>query len=148
MKYLFVALSVMVSLILPVHVQAQNQIQNQGSMEQLQLLEQLFVDMLIQSTIIAFENPETRKELTSLSELIKDEQTYQYIMQRIDKFIIANELEEYKQQAEELKSFITESRELYIESEQQALEKYRQLKEQQQQREKERQLREANVIEV
>lgn len=142
MKRLFIALYVIVSLILPVHALEQK------PAEQLQSLEQLFVDMLIQTTIIAFENPETRKELSSLSEMIKDEQTYQYIMQRIDKFILANELDEYKQQAEELKAFITQSRELYIESEKEALEKYRHLKEQQQQREKERQLREANVIEV
>jgi hypothetical protein len=136
MKHLFIALCLSVCLILPAY-----------TMEP-ESLEQLFVDMLIESTIIAFENPQTRQQLSGLSDMIKDEQTYQYIMRRIDKFILANELEKYKQQAEDLKAFITRSRELYIESEKEALEKYQQLKEQQQQREKERQLREANVIEV
>ena len=136
MKHLLIVLTFSFGLMAPFHVKAQES------------LEQIFVDMLIESSIIAFDNPETRKELSRLSAMLKDEQTYQYIMQRIDKFIIANELEEYKQQAEELKAFITQSRELYIQSEQETLEKYRQLKEQQQQRERERQLREANVIEV
>lgn len=142
MKHLLLSLFFILNLLFPVYAQDQN------STEQFQSLEQIFIDMLIESSITAFENPQTREQLASLSALIKDEQTYQYIMQRIDKFIIANELEQYRQQAEELKAFITQSRQLYIESEQEAMEKYRQLKEQQQLREKQRQLREANVIEV
>jgi hypothetical protein len=142
MKLLLIRLFLIVNLFFPVYAQEQN------PDEQFQSFEQLFVDMLIESTIIAFENPETRQELSNLSEMIKDEQTYQYMMERIDKFIIVNELEKYKQQAEELKAFITESRELYMQSEKETIEKYNQLKQEQQQREKQKQFRDANVIEV
>ena len=142
MKQTLITILFTMSLIIPVYAKAQN------GTEQLYSFEQLFMDMLIESTIIAFDNPDTRKELSKLSEMIKDEQTFQAVLHRIDKFIAAHELEGYREQAEELKAFITESRRQYIESEKAAIEKYQQLKEQQQQRERQRQLRDANVIEV
>ncbi len=110
--------------------------------------EQELIEILLKNTIIAFDNPKTKEALSHFSELIKDEYTYQFIIQKIDKFILTNELDEYDEQAEALKKALTEMREYYIRSEQEILEKYNDLKKQQQQREKQRELKKNNVIEV
>ena len=111
-------------------------------------IEQQLLEAMVKTTIIAFENPYAQEALGQFSELIKDENTYQYIIQKIDKFILTNELDEYEEQAENLKDALTKMRELYIQSEQKTLEKYNNLKEQQQEREKQRELKANNVIEV
>lgn len=111
-------------------------------------LEQQLLEMLVKNTIIAFEYPKTKETLRQFSKLIKDENTYQFIIQKIDKFILTNEMDEYEDQAEALKDALTEMREFYIRSEQKTLEKYRGMKQQQQERDKQRELKANNVIEV
>lgn len=110
--------------------------------------EQSLLEALIKTTIMAFDHPVTQQTLGQFSELIKNEQTYQYIIQKIDKFILTNELDEYEDQAEALKEALTEMRELYIRSEEKALKQYKDMKEQQKQREKQRELKANHVIEV
>jgi len=110
--------------------------------------EQQIIETLINTTIIAFEQAQTQQALSQFSELVKDEHTYQFIIQKIDKFMLTNELDEYEEQAEALKNALTEMRELYIRSEQKALEKYNDMKKQQEEREKQRELEANHVIEV
>ena len=117
------------------------------AMEQ-ESFEQQIIETLINTTIMAFEQPQTQQVLSQFSELVKDEHTYQFIIQKIDKFILTNELDEYEEQAEALKAAVTEMRELYIRSEKKALEQYNDMKKQQQEREKQRELKANHVIEV
>ncbi len=111
-------------------------------------LEQQLLEMLVKNTIIIFDHPAAQEMLSGFSELIKDEYTYQFIIQKIDKFILTNELDDYEDQAEALKDALTEMRELYIRSEQETLKKYNEMKQQQQEREKQRELKANHVIEV
>ena len=111
-------------------------------------LEQQLIEMLVKNTIIIFDHPAAQEMLSGFSELIKDEYTYQFIIQKIDKFILTNELDDYEDQAEALKDALTEMRELYIRSEQETLKKYNEMKQQQQEREKQRELKANHVIEV
>lgn len=111
-------------------------------------IEQQLIETLIKTTIMAFEQPVTREALSRFSELIKDEYTYQFIIQKIDKFILTNELEAYEQQAEALKDALTDMRELYIRSEEQLMDNYNDMKKQQQEREKQRELEANHVFEV
>jgi hypothetical protein len=113
-----------------------------------QTLQQKVLESLIKSTIVAFENPQTREAINQFSELIKDEYTYQYIIQKIDKFILTNELDEYEDHAEALKEALTQMRELYIQSEQQAVDQYQDMKQKQLEREKQRELKANNILEV
>ena len=110
--------------------------------------EQQMIEMLLINTIIAFEDEDTKQALSNFSELIKNEYTYQFIIQKIDRFILTNELDEYEEQAEALKEALTEMRDYYIRSEQETLEKYNEMKEQQYEREKQRELKKNNVIEI
>ncbi len=110
--------------------------------------EQQMIEMLLINTIIALEDEDTKEALSNFSELIKNEYTYQFIIQKIDRFILTNELDEYEEQAEALKEALTEMRDYYIRSEQEALEKYNEMKEQQYEREKQRELKKNNVIEI
>ncbi|MCU7835751.1 MAG: hypothetical protein KZQ83_10950 [gamma proteobacterium symbiont of Taylorina sp.] len=110
--------------------------------------EQQMIEMLLKNTIIAFENPQTEQALSQFSELIKNEYTYEFIIQKIDKFILTNELDEYEDQAEALKEALMEMREYYIRSEQDILKKYNEIKEQQQELEKQRDLKQNNIIEI
>ena len=111
-------------------------------------IEQQLLDAMVEVTIMAFENPRAKETLNQFSEFIKDEYTYQFIIQKIDKFILTNELDEYEDQAEALKEALTRMRELYIESEKKALDKYQQLKKEHEQQKKEQELKENNIIEV
>ena len=111
-------------------------------------IEQQLIEAMITTTIMAFEHPQTKGTLSQFSELIRDEHTYQFIIQKIDKFILTNELDEYEEQAEALKEALAEMRELYIRSEEKALEQYNDMKKQQQEREKQRELKANHVIEV
>jgi len=111
-------------------------------------LKQQLLEMLVKNTIIIFDSPAAKEMLSGFSELIKDEYTYQFIIQKIDKYILTNELDEYEDQAEALKDALTEMRELYIRSEQETLKKYNDMKQQQQEREKQRELKANHVIEV
>ena len=111
-------------------------------------VEQLMLEALVKSTILAFENPAARDSLEQFSEFIKNEQLYQFIIQKIDKFILTNELDAYEEQAEALKQALTEMRELYLRSEDKAIRRYNDMKRQQQEREKQRQLKANGVIEV
>lgn len=120
----------------------------QAASEEPMSWEQQLIEMLLKNTIIAFDNPQTEEPLSQFSELIKNEYTYEFIIQKIDKFILTNELDEYEEQAEELKEALMEMREYYIRSEQDILEKYNEMKEQQQQREKQRNLKQNNIIEI
>jgi len=120
----------------------------QAATEEPMSWEQQLIEMLLKNTIIAFDNPQTEESLSQFSELIKNEYTYEFIIQKIDKFILTNELDEYEEQAEELKEALMEMREYYIRSEQDILEKYNEMKEQQQQREKQRNLKQNNIIEI
>ncbi len=120
----------------------------QAAAEEPMTWEQQLIEMLLKNTIIAFDNPQTEESLSQFSELIKNEYTYEFIIQKIDKFILTNELDEYEEQAEELKEALMEMREYYIRSEQDILEKYNEMKEQQQQREKQRNLKQNNIIEI
>ena len=120
----------------------------QAATEEPMSWEQQLIEMLLKNTIIAFDNPQTEESLSQFSELIKNEYTYEFIIQKIDKFILTNELDEYEEQAEELKDALMEMREYYIRSEQDILKKYNEMKEQQQQREKQRNLKENNIIEI
>ncbi len=110
--------------------------------------EQQMIEMLLINTIIAFEDEDTKQALSNFSELIKNEYTYQFIIQKIDRFILTNELDEYEDQAEALKEALTEMRDYYIRAEREALEKYNEMKEQQYEREKQRELKKNNVIEI
>ncbi len=120
----------------------------QAAKEEPMSWEQQLIKMLLKNTIIAFDNPQTEESLSQFSELIKNEYTYEFIIQKIDKFILTNELDEYEEQAEELKEALMEMREYYICSEQDILEKYNEMKEQQQQQEKQRNLKKNNIIEI
>ena len=120
----------------------------QAATEEPMSWEQQLIEMLLKNTIIAFDNPQTEESLSQFSELIKNEYTYEFIIQKIDKFILTNELDEYEEQAEELKEALMEMRGYYIRSEQDILEKYNEMKEQQQQREKQRNLKQNNIIEI
>ncbi len=111
-------------------------------------IEQQLLGAMVEVTIMAFENPRARETLNQFSEFIKDEYTYQFIIQKIDKFILTNELDEYEDQAEALKDALTKMRELYIESEKKAVDNYQQLKEEHEQQKKEQELKENNIIEV
>lgn len=111
-------------------------------------IEQQLIETLIKTTIKAFEQPLTREALSRFSELIKDEYSYQFIIQKIDKFILTNELEAYEQQAEALKDALTDMREAYIRSEQKLMDNYNDMKKQQQEREKQRELEAIHVFEV
>ena len=57
-------------------------------------LEQQLLEMLVKNTIIAFEYPKTKETLSQFSKLIKDENAYQFIIQKIDKFILTNEMDQ------------------------------------------------------
>lgn len=111
-------------------------------------IEQQLLEAMIKTTILAFEQPQTQKMLGQFSELVKDEHSYQFIIQKIDKFILTNELEQYEEQAEALKDALIHMRELYIRSEEKTLEKYNNMKKQQQEREKQRELKANGVLEV
>ena len=111
-------------------------------------IEQQLLGAMVEVAIIAFENPQAKESLSQFSEFIKDEYTYQFIIQKIDKFILTNELEQYEDQAEALKDALTSMRELYIESEQKAVDSYNQLKQQHEQKEKAQELKENNIIEI
>ncbi|GEM_PF-5212746 len=111
-------------------------------------IEQQLLGAMVEVTIMAFENPSAKETLNQFSEFIKDEYTYQFIIQKIDKFILTNELDEYEDQAEALKDALTKMRELYIESEKKAVDNYQQLKEEHEQQKKEQELKENNIIEV
>ena len=111
-------------------------------------IEQQLLGAMVEVTIMAFENPRAKETLNQFSEFIKDEYTYQFIIQKIDKFILTNELDEYEDQAEALKDALTKMRELYIESEKKAVDNYQQLKEEHEQQKKEQELKENHVIEV
>ena len=104
--------------------------------------------MLLKNTIIAFDNKATKESLSQFSELIKNEYTYEFIIQKIDKFILTNELDEYEDQAEALKEALMEMREYYIQSEDDIIKQYNEMKQQQLQREKQRDLKENNIIEI
>ena len=110
--------------------------------------EQQLIEMLLKNTIIAFDNKATKESLSQFSELIKNEYTYEFIIQKIDKFILTNELDEYEDQAEALKEALMEMREYYIQSEDDIIKQYNEMKQQQQQREKQRDLKENNIIEI
>ena len=110
--------------------------------------EQQIIEMLLKNTIIAFDNKATKESLSQFSELIKNEYTYEFIIQKIDKFILTNELDEYEDQAEALKEALMEMREYYIQSEDDIIKQYNEMKQQQQQREKQRDLKENNIIEI
>ena len=110
--------------------------------------EQQVIEMLLKNTIITFEDKDTKEALNNFSELIKDEYTYQFIIQKIDRFILTNELDEYEDQAEALKEALTEMRDYYIRAEREAREKYNEMKKQQYERDKQRELEKNNVIEV
>lgn len=110
--------------------------------------EQQIIEMLLKNTIITFEDKDTKEALNNFSELIKDEYTYQFIIQKIDRFILTNELDEYEDQAEALKEALTEMRDYYIRAERETRDKYNEMKQQQYEREKQRELEKNNVIEV
>jgi len=120
----------------------------QAKEQELLTWEQQLVEILLKNTIIAFENPETEQTLSQFSELIKNEYTYEFIIQKIDKFILTNELDEYEDQAEALKDALMQMREYYIRSEQGVLKKYNEMKEQRKEQEKQHDLKENNVIEI
>ena len=111
-------------------------------------VEQELLSAMVEVTIMAFENPRAKETLNQFSEFIKDEYTYQFIIQKIDKFILTNELDQYEDQAEALKDALTKMRELYIESEQKAVENYQELKQQHEEQKKQQELKQNNVIEV
>ena len=111
-------------------------------------IEQQLLEAMIKTTILAFEQPQMQSMLGQFSELVKDERSYQFIIQKIDKFILTNELEQYEEQAEALKDALANMRELYIRSEEKTLEKYNNMKRQQQEREKQRELKANGVLEV
>lgn len=111
-------------------------------------VEQELLSAMVEVTIMAFENPQAKETLNQFSEFIKDEYTYQFIIQKIDKFILTNELDQYEDQAEALKDALTKMRELYIESEQKAVENYQELKQQHEEQKKQQELKQNNVIEV
>ncbi len=111
-------------------------------------IEQQVLGAMIEVAIMAFENPQAKENLSQFSEFIKDEYTYQFIIQKIDKFILTNELDQYEDQAEALKDALSAMRELYIESEQKAVDSYQQLKQQHEQKQKAQELKENNIIEI
>ena len=113
-----------------------------------QTWEQQLIEILLKNTIIAFESEASKESLSQFSELIKNEYTYEFIIQKSDTFILTNELDEYEEQAEALKEALMEMRQYYIQSEQDILEQYNNMKQEQQQREKQRSLEENNIIEI
>ena len=133
---LFIALALFAALSAPI-----NAMENDS-------IDQKIIEVLITTTIMTFEQPEAKEALSRFSELLKDEYTYQFIIQKIDKLILTHELDDYEPQAEALKDVLTEMRELYIRTEKQTLKKYHDMKKQQEEREKQRELEANHVIEV